>query len=91
MSIKQRTGIPGGVCEFDVPSYHFWLNLSEARRKQDLKEWINPLLPMQKAIVIILHILRGSGATTKLMAKNGVYQEMLSGARPAQMLRIRCV
>ena len=37
MSIKQRTGIPGGVCEFDVPSYHFWLNLSEARRKQDLK------------------------------------------------------
>ncbi|MGB2833950.1 MAG: cell division protein ZapD [Methylotenera sp.] len=88
MSIKQRTGIPGGVCEFDVPSYHFWLNLSEARRKQDLKEWINPLLPMQKAIVIILQILRGSGATTKLVAKNGVYQEMLSGARPAQMLRI---
>ena len=22
MSIKQRAGIPGGVCEFDVPSYH---------------------------------------------------------------------
>jgi len=22
MSIKQRTGIPGGVCEFDLPSYH---------------------------------------------------------------------
>ena len=22
MGIKQRAGIPGGVCEFDVPSYH---------------------------------------------------------------------
>ncbi|MGH9576632.1 MAG: cell division protein ZapD, partial [Terriglobales bacterium] len=25
MSIRQRTGIPGGVCEFDLPSYHYWL------------------------------------------------------------------
>ena len=24
MAIKQRTSIPGGVCEFDVPSYYFW-------------------------------------------------------------------
>ncbi|MET0681043.1 MAG: cell division protein ZapD, partial [Burkholderiales bacterium] len=23
MAIKQRTGIPGGACEFDLPSYHF--------------------------------------------------------------------
>ncbi|HTG96229.1 MAG TPA: cell division protein ZapD, partial [Burkholderiales bacterium] len=23
MSIKQRTGIPGGACEFDLPSYHY--------------------------------------------------------------------
>ena len=27
MSIKQRAGIPGGVCQFDLPSYHHWLNL----------------------------------------------------------------
>ena len=26
MSIKQRTGIPGGACEFDLPSYHYWLH-----------------------------------------------------------------
>src|SRR5690606_16294944 len=23
MSIKQRTAIPGGLCEFDLPSYHY--------------------------------------------------------------------
>ena len=88
MSIKQRAGIPGGVCEFDVPSYHYWLGLGEARRRQDLDAWLKPLLPMQQAIVIILHILRGSGATTKLLANNGAYQQMLGGAKPAQLLRI---
>jgi len=88
MSIKQRAGIPGGVCEFDVPSYHFWLGLGEARRRQDLDNWLKPLIPMQQAIVIILRILRGSGATSKLVAISGAYQQMLGGAKPAQMLKI---
>ena len=25
MGIKQRASIPGGTCEFDLPSYHYWL------------------------------------------------------------------
>ena len=29
MSIKQRAGIPGGVCQFDLPSYHYWMNLQK--------------------------------------------------------------
>jgi cell division protein ZapD len=88
MSVKQRTGIPGGVCEFDLPSYHFWLHLPETRRKKDLEAWTLPLMPMHHAIVIILKILRGSGATNAIVANNGQYQEMLSGAKPAQMLRV---
>ncbi len=88
MSIKQRAGIPGGICEFDVPSYHYWLGLGEAKRRQDLDAWLKPLIPMQQAIVIILRILRGSGTTSKLVASNGVYQQMLAGAKPAQMLKI---
>jgi cell division protein ZapD len=88
MSIKQRAGIPGGVCEFDVPSYHYWLGLGEERRTKDLQSWLQPLIPMQQAIVIILRILRGSGLTSKLVAVNGAYQKMLGGAKPAQMLKI---
>lgn len=88
MSIKQRAGIPGGVCEFDVPSYHYWLGLDMERRKQDFETWLKPLLPMQQAVGIILYIVRGSGLTTKLIAENGAYQQMLGGAKPAQMLRI---
>lgn len=88
MSIKQRAGIPGGVCEFDVPSYHYWLGLGEERRTRDLESWLKPLIPMQQAIIIILRILRGSGATTPLIAVNGAYQKMLGGSKPAQMLKI---
>lgn len=88
MSIKQRAGIPGGVCEFDVPSYHYWLGLGPERRIQDLNTWLKPLIPMHQAIIIILRILRGSGATSKLVATNGAYLQMLGGAKPAQMLKI---
>lgn len=88
MSIKQRAGIPGGVCEFDVPSYHFWLGLEQERRANDLDNWLQPLRPVNSAVRIILHILRGSGATTHLIANGGVYQQMLGGIKPAQMVRI---
>lgn len=88
MSIKQRTGIPGGVCEFDLPSYHYWLGLGEERRKQDLLGWLQPLNAIYDALKIILHILRGSGNTVQLVAANGVYQQMLGGSKPAQMLRL---
>ena len=33
MAIKQRTGIPGGVCEFDLPAYHYWLHQDGAARR----------------------------------------------------------
>lgn len=88
MSIKQRAGIPGGVCEFDLPSYHFWLGLGEDRRKTDLKHWLSTLVPMHDAIMIVLRVLRGSGSATQLVATNGIYQQMLSGTKPAQMLRV---
>lgn len=88
MSIKQRAGLPGGVCEFDVPSYHYWLNLDSAQRRKNLETWLEPLMPLQSAVRIILHILRGSGMTAKLHAVNGAYQQMLGGVKPAQMLRL---
>lgn len=88
MGIKQRAGLPGGVCEFDVPSYHYWLGLSVEQRKRDLESWLSTLMPLYDGLRIILHILRGSGTTTRLVAQQGAYQQMLGGAKPAQMLRI---
>jgi cell division protein ZapD len=88
MSIKQRTGIPGGVCEFDLPSYHYWLHRDSGSRAFDLHGWINPLHPIRDAAAIILRLLRESGKPSKITAQQGVFQQMLAG-RVVQMVRIR--
>ncbi len=87
MSIKQRTTIPGGVCEFDLPSYHFWLSLDEETRRNDLNEWFTPLRPIYKGLQLVLNLLRDSGKTSRQIAQHGAFQQMLAG-RVAQLIRI---
>ena len=87
MNIKQRTGIPGGACEFDLPSYHYWLNQSAERRRLDLDLWLAPVQPIRNGISIVLRILRESGRTLRYVAQNGCFQQILAG-RTAQMLAV---
>ncbi len=88
MSIKQRTNIPGGVCEFDVPSYHYWLHQNAEQHRHDLEGWLAPFLPIRDGIAIMLRLLRESGKVSNQTAVQGVYQQMMAG-RVAQMLRLR--
>jgi cell division protein ZapD len=88
MSIKQRTNIPGGVCEFDVPSYHYWLHQGAELHRHDLEGWLAPFLPIRDGIAIMLRLLRESGKVSSQTAVQGVYQQMMAG-RVAQMLRLR--
>ncbi len=88
MSIKQRTGIPGGACEFDLPSYHFWRHRPAQERITELLEWTSPLHPLRDGSAIILRMLRESGRPTPFTAQQGIFQQMLGG-KTAQMLRVR--
>jgi len=88
MSIKQRTGIPGGACEFDLPSYHYWLHRPPEQRTGQLAAWTAPLYPLRDGSAIILRILRESGKPQAVKAPQGTYQQMLGG-KTAQMLRVR--
>ena len=88
MSIKQRTGIPGGACQFDLPSYHYWLNKTSEERGAQLAGWTSPLYPLRDGSAIILRILRESGKPAQFLAPQGTYQQMLGG-KTAQMLRVR--
>jgi cell division protein ZapD len=87
MSIKQRTGIPGGACEFDLPSYHYWLHRPAEERTGQLAAWTSPLYPLRDGSAIILRILRESGRPQAVKAPQGVFQQM--GGKTAQMLRVR--
>ena len=88
MAIKQRTGIPGGACEFDLPSYHYWLNGNAESRLTDLNSWINPLYPIRDGTAIVLRLLREGGKPSRLVAHQGAFSQMLGG-KVAQMVRIR--
>ncbi|MFZ5508905.1 MAG: cell division protein ZapD [Pseudomonadota bacterium] len=88
MSIKSRAAIPGGVCEFDLPSYHYWLHRDPQARQHDLARWLNPMLPIRDGLAIVLRLLRASGRNEEYVAPHGAFQLMLSG-RTAQMVRLR--
>ena len=88
MGIKQRTGIPGGACEFDLPSYHHWLHRDASVRLADLTAWYAPLYPIRDGAALVLTLLRESGKPARLTASGGTFQQMLGG-RPAQMVRVR--
>jgi cell division protein ZapD len=88
MGIKQRSNLPGGVCEFDLPSYHYWLSQDVELRRSELTSWLKPMLPINDGIRIVMRMLRDSGKAVHYVAHNGSFQQMLSG-RVVQMLRVR--
>jgi cell division protein ZapD len=87
MSIKQRACIPGGTCEFDLPSYHYWLQQDTTLRRNYLKAWLGPMLPLREGLALVLKLLRESGRKHHYTAHHGNFQQM-QGGRMAQMLRI---
>ncbi len=88
MAIRSRASIPGGVCQFDLPSYHFWLNREPDQRRVDLEAWIHPMIPIREGLAIVLRLLRASGRPEMQVARSGIFQLTMSG-RSAQMLRLR--
>lgn len=88
MGIRSRASIPGGVCQFDLPSYHFWLNRDADHRRRDLEGWLAPMTPIREGLDIVLRLLRASGRGEQQIARCGTYQ-LTMGGRSAQMLRLQ--
>ncbi len=87
MGIKSRAAIPGGVCEFDLPSYHWWLHRPAETRRAAIEGWVKPLLPLRDAAAIVLRLLRSSGHAKQYVAVNGQFQLNLGGSA-SQMVRV---
>ena len=90
MTIKQRAAIPGGMCEFDLPSYHYWLHQSAEERMQQLQRWLAPFSSIRAAVDIVLGLLRDSGQPEMQHVDNGHYQRMLESRNP-QLIRVTLV
>ncbi len=89
MSIRSRIGIPGGTCEFDLPSYYAWQKRDAAERRRDLLQWITSLKPFAEAQSVLLGLLREAGVPNKVMAVNGQYQQSLPVGKAFSLMRVR--
>lgn len=89
MTLRNRMGIPGGTCEFDLPSYHEWLHRAAASRQRDLLQWSGEFAPLRSALAMLLELLRDSGMPQKVVALGGQYQQNLPQGRSYQLLRLR--
>jgi len=88
MGIKQRAVMPGGTCEFDLPSYHYWQAQDANSRRVNLRSWLAPFMPLHTALKIVLRLLRENGKVFQFTAHQGAFQQM-QGGRVAHMLRVR--
>lgn len=87
-SIRQRQSIPGGTCSFDLPQYHYWLNLNYETRLETLNNWLGPIKTLQEAVVYLLGLIRQSDAPKKEIAQGGLFQKSLNPVHPSQLIRI---
>ncbi|MBK9443785.1 MAG: cell division protein ZapD [Comamonadaceae bacterium] len=88
MSIRSRIGIPGGTCEFDLPSYYAWQHKTGISRQADLTHWTSTLVPLADAVHLLLKLLRESGVPQKVIANAGQFQQSLPQGRTFLLLRV---
>lgn len=87
-TIRHRSTIPGGTCDFDLPAYHFWLNGPEARRRADLENWLGTLEPLRRALRLILNLIRNSAAPSGEVAVGGMFLRTLDTPGQCHLVRV---
>ncbi len=87
-SIKHRSSIPGGTCEFDLPEYNHWLRQPFARRQLDLQDWLSVIRPVCDAIIELLWLIRESAQSQEKTAINGMYQHNMQKHEQCRLLRV---
>ncbi len=88
MSIRSRTIIAGGACEFDLPSYYAWQHRHHEARQRDIATWAAPFRPLYESLAIVLKLLRESAQRSTLRAQQGSFQQPLGG-KSFQMVQVR--
>jgi cell division protein ZapD len=86
-AIRARNGVPGGMCEFDLPNYHSWLNFPAQERSMHLGTWLTSFGPLEACLLLSLRILRGGNAPVDVLATKGQVQHDIR-AKPFQLMRI---
>jgi cell division protein ZapD len=88
LSIRQRSAIPGGTCDFDLPAFHYWLNQPAKVCTRDLAHWLGNFDEIGQAIQLILSLTRDSTPMKPTLAEGGIFQRTLDPNLPFQLVRV---
>jgi len=87
-SLRLHLASPGGGLSFDIPIYHYWLNLSLEERNNTINSWLSEFNQIRNSISIMLKLIRESSKFIKKTAENGFYQEPLDPQANLPMVRV---
>ena len=86
--LQQRNSIPGGMCDFDLPAFRYWLNQAPGRRLDDIRKWMKPFRPLRNAIDVALELVRASTNYEQQVAEDGIYKQSLDPKHPCQLILV---
>ncbi|MDE2261212.1 MAG: cell division protein ZapD [Gammaproteobacteria bacterium] len=87
-SIKHRSSIPGGTCDFDLPDYLYWLSQPDEIRVRAFNQWLTLLRPLCDAVSELIWLIRQNGRTRQETAQGGNFTITFDRENPLQLLRI---
>lgn len=87
-SLRQRSTVAGGSCHFDLPAYHYWLQQPPEERINILEKWFDELNPVNRAVTLMLGMVRESTYLQNMTAEKGFYQQTLDNNSPVQLIRV---
>ncbi len=87
-AIRQKNSVPGPICDFDLPAFHYWLTRPENTRREHLQQWFSPFIVLEEAITMILDVLRNSADGTEETAARGFFQKVIDTNQAVQLLHI---
>ena len=87
-SLRQRSSIVGGACDFDIPYLHYWLQQPPEYRIEKLEYWIEMLEIISHPISLILDITRESSSPINTISETGFYQQNIDSNQPVQLIRV---
>ncbi len=88
-TVCQRISIPAGTCDFDLPTYHFWLQTPAAQRLADLHEWASSFDEIDQVVKLCLKLTRESAEASHESALEGFFQRNLDHTSPCQLIRVQ--
>ena len=88
-AVRQKNSLPGCICDFDLPAFKFWLTRDPQTQRKHMEQWYASFSQLDRAVQLILDVIRHSVEATHETAVNGFYQQSLDTNITVQLLRIQ--